>query len=118
MVFHLGWAWGFPRKNLMSIIFIYFHWNLVSWRVTNTLSEQGLSLFPETAENLSTQFTPSCIYVLSNLAVSMTKPTGVTLFSVPWLKFLISKILEFANLFNDLIYNNLEVPPLSILYIN
>jgi len=48
----------------------------------------------------------------------MIEPTGVALFSVPWLKFLISKILELANLFIDLIYNNLEASPLSILCIN
>ena len=43
--------------------------------------------------------------------VSAVEPAGVTLFSVPWLKLLVSKILEFANLFNDLIYNDLEVSP-------
>ena len=30
----------------------------------NTMSKQGLSLFSETAENLSTQFTSSCVCVL------------------------------------------------------
>jgi len=35
----------------------------------NTLSEQGLRLFPETAENLPTLFTPLSVCVLSNLTV-------------------------------------------------
>ena len=37
---------------------------------TNTLSKQGLSLFPQTAENLPTQFTPSCVCALSNLTIT------------------------------------------------
>jgi len=53
----------------------YIHCNFSSGWVKNTLSEQGLRLFPETTENLPTQFTPFlCLYALkSNKYIGLYK---------------------------------------------
>ena len=81
----------FSRKNLVFIIsFPYFCWIFASGCVTNSLSEQGLSLFPETCENLTTQFTPLLwlcipIYIILDLWLHAVKDQD----SCAWYKVLL-----------------------------